>query len=350
MLDIDRMRRIAEGLYVREVLESFGESGADGLRSLLDFLVQLYGRIDPANRSSALYVVRQLQAEPLISKLPVQVIPRVSSISDQVDGPCCVSLQPNGSIHVFDISGLDFDALSESAIVYKFQSNQEHFVIARRTYSVINPSPTHASVFSRPTFSNLSSALEDYKQRVARTTSCLILKEAWRDDRRIFFHAKPEATMRKSLNQFLSHVLQDAEVRPEQNVDETHPVDVKVTWMYSNQRAIVEIKWLGDSMSSDGKIATSYRDARALSGAQQLAEYLEQSASWGPSVSTRGYLVVFDGRRRGLTESTTQVSYEDGFYYKDREVSYNPDYSKVRADFEAPARMFMHPVVLGDSA
>lgn len=344
MLDIDRMRRIAEGLYVNAVESHFGSEGATALRGLLDTLIQLYRRLDPSSRTAQLIVVKQLREAPSFLAPPIHTIAGISSVADQLDGPCCVALQPNGSLQIYALSAVDPDTTSNLAIVYEFHNRAERFLVAGRAYEIINPSPTHASIFARPTFSTLQSALEDYKQRVARNTSCLILEDAWKDANRIFFKAKPEASMRKSLNQFLSHVLQDAEVRPEQNVDETHPVDVKVTWVYSDQRAIVEIKWLGDSMSDTGQVGTSYRDARANAGAKQLADYLDSSAQWGPTVNTRGYLVVFDGRRRGLTSSTTHINREDGLHYKDQEIAYSPDYS-TRPDFEVPFRMFMRPII-----
>jgi hypothetical protein len=173
--------------------------------------------------------------------------------------------------------------------------------------------------------------------------------EVWDSENRICFKKKPEARMRQSLYQFLRAYLQDAEVRPEQNNDETHPVDVKVSWLFSIQRAIIEIKWLGDSRDN-GVIGTSYRPARANEGATQLASYLDQSQTWGSNVKTRGYLVVFDGRRRNVNDSTQALDEADGFYYRDKDIEYEPDYSKFRQDFATPVRFFMNPILSAANA
>ena len=66
-------------------------------------------------------------------------------------------------------------------------------------------------------------------------------------------------------------------------------------------RALIEIKWVGDSLTkgSNGERFTRFRDARAQEGADQLADYLDREGSTDPATSLKGLL----GRVR---RSTTQ--------------------------------------------
>ena len=92
-------------------------------------------------------------------------------------------------------------------------------------------------------------------------------------------------------------------VRQEHNTDETRPVDLVVDWFGVKLRALIEIKWMGKSltMDSDGTRFTTYGEARAQEGAGQLADYLAREQSTDPNVRLRGYLgglyTFLDGRR-----------------------------------------------------
>jgi hypothetical protein len=345
-LDIERMRRIAEDLYVVAVSQAFGAEGTHALRTLIDYLIRIYQRVDPSLRTEPLIVFIGLPSRTgpeIVGKSTVRIA-GVDLIVHELDGLCCVQLAGGDELLVRPGKDVDVQSLSSVGIVYVLRERRESFIVNGVSYAITNPASTHASIFARPTFSSLKAALESYRVRVARVTACEILKQVWADERRLYLRAKPEATMRKSLNQFLANVLQDAEVRPEQNVDESKPVDIKVTWITSFQRAIIEIKWLGDSKADDGSVATCYRDSRANDGAKQLADYLDSSATWGGSVHTRGFLTVFDARRRGLDPSVPTISAADGMHYKDRDIDYDPDYSAHRPDFDRPSRFFMNPI------
>jgi hypothetical protein len=135
-----------------------------------------------------------------------------------------------------------------------------------------------------------------------------------------------------------------ADVRPEQNVDETQPIDIKVTFDSPRHVALIEIKWLGKSRNEDGSMATQYTEYRAREGATQLAGYLDANHPYDPENKTRGYLVVIDARRRGLNENSTTVSAADGMFYENSEVAYDPAYHTTRNDFAPPLRMFVEPV------
>lgn len=347
VIDINKMRRLQSDLYVAAVTQAYGSEGIETLRKLIELIIQVYRRVDPGTRIQPLAFFCAVKS---ISKpLPKvkYVLSDPSLVHHELDDACAAQIMGREGLHIRLLSDLDLAQLSNDAIVYRYAQGEEQFIIAGQTFQLTNPANGYASVFAKPTFTTLRSALDHYRARSALDSTCMILKTTWKDDRqRWYFSAKPEATMRRSLTQYLSNVLQDAEVRPEQIVDESHPVDIKVSWTLSDQRAIIEIKWLGDSMDEDGKPTTPYRDSRARDGAKQLADYLDASRTFGSSVKTRGYLVVFDGRRRGLSEAMTRLSQADGSYYRDTEIAYDPDYNAARSDFEVPMRFFLNPICL----
>jgi hypothetical protein len=152
--------------------------------------------------------------------------------------------------------------------------------------------------------------------------------------------------MRRSLTQYLRGVMRDCNVKPEQNVDESHPVDIHVLFTSTSQHAIIEIKWLGRSIDpATGKAATGFTRGRALAGSQQLADYIDKTVQSSPHYGARGYLVVFDGRRNGLKIGTKTLDKAKALGYQNKEIAYSPDYAATRSDFDPPMRMFLHPVL-----
>ena len=149
--------------------------------------------------------------------------------------------------------------------------------------------------------------------------------------------------MRRSLANFLYNVLRDVDVGQEQNVDESHPVDIRITWIGNNRRALIEIKWLGQSVDNDGKKKTEWFAARAKDGAKQLTEYIDAEYRRLPLHDRRGYLVIIDGRRRGLSEGCTALDPPDSLWYRDKEIGFDPAFHEIRSDFETPIRMFAEP-------
>ena len=207
--------------------------------------------------------------------------------------------------------------------------------------------PYSDSYFCIQTFKSLDDALQRYKTEIAlHSTACPYLKDVWISANKIFFLPAPEHKMRDSLRYFLSLSIRSANVRAEQNVDESHPVDIKVNWNYSSDVAIIEIKWLGKSYSEiDDKVTQTYTQVRALRGAQQLNDYLDAHMIRSPEEPTIGYLVIFDGRRSRAKPSDTTISLQKGMYYRNKEIDYNPEFYNIRKDFRKPLRFFMEPKI-----
>lgn len=349
-VDLERMRRLVEELYVPAVERAFGSDGIHALKRLIDTITRIYRLLDPAARKHPVAIFIRLDKPELLATTGADVAPHhlvadPSYIDNELDDACLVEVLGGGQLRVYAADAYALSDLSNDAIVYFYKDRLEAIIIAGKHYEIQNPVPANGSVFCRPTFSSLDDALQAYRARVIRNTSCFILEKAWNGEKRLFMHPGPEEIMRKSLHQFLRSNFSDAEVRPEQNVDESHPVDIKVTWSETNQRALIEIKWLGKALASDGHITVNYTASRAREGAQQLAEYLESNKTTGPGLRTVGYLVVIDARRRGLTDQSVSIDSENGLYYKDREIEYDPNYHELRSDFAVPIRMFAEPIL-----
>lgn len=343
--DIEKMKQITHDLAVVAVSKHFGADGSRALADLISIVTKLYRNIDP---------------ERLKAPLPVFVVPigggdvsaivgtakftmATDLITHELDEGCILGVTQGGKVSVFDAAGVDRELLSKQAIVYVFDLDKEYFLVDGMPYSVANPTD-QASPYATPTYSSLTNALQRFAKRKVAHTSCYILEGCWADDKRLFLKPGPESTMRRSLEQYLRDVFPDAEVRPEQNVDESHPVDIKITWGDTLKRALIEIKWLGKSRTSESKITVDHTAQRARDGAKQLADYMDADLKAAPGVRSVGYLVVFDARRRKLSETTTSLAPVEAFYYRDREIDYSPDYAATRTDFHPPIRMFAEPL------
>jgi hypothetical protein len=236
--------------------------------------------------------------------------------------------------------------LAQTCVVYVFRQGSEHVFAKNSTRVLPKAVAGRGSMLSTQGFLDLREALEHYGIEVARQSTCETLSQSWAEEARLFVAAgKPESHMRDSLITYLRHRIRGTkEVRPEQNTDESHPVDVKVTWAHSNRLALIEVKWLGIPKHSDGHLGTGYYDGRARDGAKQLADYLDRNRPEAPLHLTRGYLVVFDARRSGLNETTQALSKTDGFEYEHRDIEYDPRFHETRRDFDPPLRFFVEPV------
>ncbi|PZE56165.1 hypothetical protein [Curtobacterium sp. MCLR17_044] len=172
-------------------------------------------------------------------------------------------------------------------------------------------------------FSDLDRALDEYYEMRAKRSHCDILEAVWTDDGRLLLENKPESTMRRSLQSFLAAYLRNATpwVLPEQNVNETEPVDIRIQWG-SGRMSLIEIKWLGDSLGKDGEhVSTTYRDARAVEGQLQVDAYGQEQATWAGGVIVRSRLVVFDARRLGVEILPSgEVTSKDPWFYEARDI------------------------------
>jgi hypothetical protein len=345
LIDLDAMKAIAVQLYAPRIGQQYGTAGVDALRRLLPAVHEAHRRVAYERLSEGLVVFASLDPgdAPLDPSGSAEVPPM--ELTPRVQGAATLQVLTDNRLRLWPILA-DPVSLAERAVVYHF-AGTDHFVLNGQLDAVPNPTG-FPSAFGLPTFVDLDDALAFYSVNFARYSMCEILARCWHDDRRLFLTNKPEAIMRRSLARHLRSTLRGhelVETREEQNVDESHPVDIKVTWSLSNRLALIEVKWLGDSVNEDGTASqTRYRDARAREGAQQLSDYLDANIARAPQHVTQGYLVVFDARRRGLRQPGEGISESDARYYANREIEYDPDFHQIRVDFSPPSRFYLEPV------
>ena len=337
---------------------AFGEDGFSGLKSLLNSVREFFRAIPPDQMSTTFVFIYRMRNDDLDkSQCEMDRMGTALSVQNLSGHRRRIEDAPAILIVVRDDGGYDLIApetlpslemLSERSLVFVNEGGIDRFIIGGRSITMPQLATGAASNFAVATVTDLEEALERYR-RDAAEVSCPILQEIWvggRNGHRLVFRNKPEATMRRSLERFLNtRIRGDVSVRSEHNTDETKPVDLIVNWFGSKLRGLIEIKWLGDSLTkdSDGTQFTSYREARAQEGADQLADYIDRERSTDSTAVLRGYLVVFDGRRLRVKNPTTAITSKNALYYRNRDIALTRDYSAERSDIAPLIRYFLEP-------
>ncbi|QRX64301.1 hypothetical protein JS578_03340 [Dysgonomonadaceae bacterium zrk40] len=341
--DIKAIKELLSLDYTSCILNEYGNDGIDNLKVVLEIIPTIFKFVHLRNFSSV--IILKSDNYDLSERIPncsnIQNFSHLGSFNTdklviQVKSIDEVLVSPS-DVTIADIISTDF--------VYQYTPQKEMFHTKTMTCELPKV-PGTDSCFAVSTFKSLEEALTHYKTTVVKNADCLHIKTALHSSERIFFNPHPEYLLRDSMVYFLKARLrgEGLEVRPEQVVDTSHPVDVKVTWGFTNHIALIEIKWLGKSFNRVTLTFTStYTDSRARDGAKQLAEYLDENAVQVPNHNTMGYLVVFDLRRKATKTNTTQITVADGHWYENQEIEYNPKYHEIRTDFASPIRMFITP-------
>lgn len=345
---LDYFKSVAQELSTVLISEDYGDDGIEKLTFLTDAIKNIYKHLNFQS-------FQQIVIYTFLSKDQSLSLENIEDVDHTVYRSFQNLSQIQGSKLTIEVSGnlellvsIDFvpdlDELRNHGIVYIRENEVETF-LGKTEQRRLKEIPISESYFSVPTFRKLDEALEDYKVKIARYSSnCPHLSTVWFDTDKIFFKPSPEQIMRNSLTYFLQIRLRGTEVRPEQVVDQSHPVDIKVTWNLSSKLALIEIKWLGKSISKLGEsFSQTYTASRAVNGAKQLIDYLDANKIQAPDKTTKGYLAVFDGRRWSTNTNTTEISKEHGFYYQNSDITYTPEYHTIRIDFSKPVRFFMEP-------
>ena len=343
-IDEKAMATVFAEAFVPFVIQHHGNQAGPAVRSLLAFIQGLFEHIAPEGQNDTIIIFQALDDTKRPISNPGVECTSLNELVNKVLGPCTIQVIPSGVFIIWSQFTADPEHLSETAVVYSFQQGIERFYAKKETKLIPKVIPGRSSNFAVPTFNSLKDALAAYRDTMVRTSSCEILNTAWYEQNRLYFKAAPESTIRRSLTRFLKITFTGgAEVRPEQIVDESHPVDIKVTWFMTNRLALIEIKWLGKSRN-EVKVSATYTESRARKGAKQLADYMDANKIQAPVHETRGYLVVVDARRARLKLKGTDISPKDGMKYSNAEITYKPKYHEIRKDFEQPIRMFVDPI------
>ena len=204
----------------------------------MTFIRDLYQFIAPETLKDRVVIFKTIDS----SARPVSVTNAIKvhsfeTLAQNLKAPCTIQILDNGQLLLWIGGKHEPATLAMASVVYTYEDRIEKFY-ARNEVAVVDKVIREcASNFSISTFDDLREALDSYRTSMIRQSSCLIFRGVWFDPDRIFFHSKPEKRIRQSLTQFLKIRLRgNIEVRPEQVVDETHPVDIKVTWFLEPSR------------------------------------------------------------------------------------------------------------------
>jgi hypothetical protein len=346
---VDAMAKIADRLHTVEIERVHGPAAVSSFRLLIDAVRRTYMAV-PCERMSG-GVTFYISIDPDVAPSPGRQVYDLSRQPTFVLTQGSIQVLADGRIGVSDVP-LDFSTVAATAIGYRFEYRTsggcvEQVLVGTDVTDVANATG-FPSAFAIPTFDDLRDALEKYGQMVLEPTSPIAA--SWRDDQRLAFLPKPERHMRRALETYLRHALRDGrpQLRPEQNVNETNPVDIEVSWPYGGRLAWIEIKWLGYSGNKNTRRwTTPYREPRALEGLHQLKNYVE-SGLGRVSIPVAAYLVVFDARRHELKATETSISQARGMYYEFRDIPY-PAATLEMTELEQPVRYFLRPICSGSA-
>jgi hypothetical protein len=343
---IEFYKKVAQEHCSLLIEKDYGSVGIQKLTLLTDTISKIYKHLNFSSFSRIIIYITLDQALSLenIENSNYEVYHSFQNLA-QINGTeLTIEIRENLDLLVSVGFIPSVDTIKANSVVYQRYQAVES-ILGKTQQKQLIQIPNAESYFSVQTYKELDAAFEDYKVKVARySDNCPYLRTVWFDTNKIFFSPKPEHIMRDSLTYFLQIRLRNTEVRPEQVVDKSHPVDIKVTWDYTCNLALIEIKWLGKSIENWGEsFRQNYKHGRALEGAKQLAKYLDENKIQAPDKITKGYLVLFDGRRWGVNSRTKEITTKQGFHYENDEIIYKPDYHKERTDFAKPVRFFMEP-------
>lgn len=360
LINLENVQALVRMAYLPHASEAFGEPGAHAITTLLDAVKLVYQRCPPESLRGTLTVMIAMNATPAAPSITAWGAPSAFQTYEELGialagaesgTHCLVELVAGGTFRFLQLgSDIDLKAVATHALVYRYENGVDRILAKHHDDYVQKVSPILASNFANATLSSLEEALSRYSGFI-RETKCRILAEVWEggvDGPRLVLVNRPESIMRDSLIQALQLVLRDANARPEHNTDETKPVDVRVEWFASGAAALIEVKWLGRSTARSRKPTpqptyTEYGPPRAQEGADQLADYLDREVRHSVSNATRGYLVVFDARRRNVQGAADPLVEADAMHFANDVLHYDPDHAQSRDDFAQPVRFFLNP-------
>lgn len=236
-------------------------------------------------------------------------------------------------------------ATDDNFIAYVFNEKKEFFIVNNHQIEIFN-SFTCPSIFALQ-YHYLYEALQDYKIERIKNVSCEHFKKCWYEEKWIYLKNKPEDCMQKSLSEYLKNRVRGINVNREYNLGASKPVDLRIFWREANRAALIEMKWLGQSLKENGDIGTSYSNSRANEGMTQIKEYIDINNADNPITITKGYLVVIDARRKGISQQKVDtISRINGFYYQNKELIIKDEkkYWETYPNIEEPIRMFVEPI------
>lgn len=344
--NLQQLRELVERDYTVQIEAHYADRGMQALRVLGPALDEIHEQLAYELLPDGLTVVVSLEPDEQVLQVANSMAVSAAQLPGLVRGSATIEVLHDGSFRLLPEETDPF-SFADRGLVYYF-NGRDNFIVGEEQVVVDNPT-AFPSIWGTPTFFDLGMALMHYRDRIALHCRCPYLEKLWHDpSRRWLLKNKPEDTMQSSLYQFLVSTLRGhkrIEIRREQPVGGAKPPDIKVSWTLTNRIAFVEVKWMGASVhAAEPRVSWRPSEVEANNGAAQLIGYLNDNRSEGGGFQTMGFLVVFDGRRKGVDFGVEELSSEDALYFLSREVIFSPDYARERHDFAPPLRLFMYPL------
>ena len=250
-LNHQALRQAAAMAFSAEVKRAFGEEGEVCFRRLLDSIHLFFREVPPEGAPPTFVFLYQVLGDAdtgidgPTEGIAVSVgVEHLAGYRQRISDTVVIVVRVRGD-GLYDLAASEeapsLEGLSTVSLVFVNEGGVDRFVIGGKSMTLPTLAPGARSNFAVPTVAELDDALERYRQ-VAAFASCPTLAEVWEegvDGPRLVFRNKPEATMRESLQWFLSVRVDGASVRPEHNTDESKPVDLVVDWFSSKERALI---------------------------------------------------------------------------------------------------------------
>lgn len=319
-------------------------------KEIIEFVKEIYRSIEPSHYNGKIIVFKDLKDSVLFEE-DLQEKFYDKGILDHSFSSLIFQLKNEDTLpliwkNVSDKSISELLDASSDFIAYVYENNEEHFIVNHQKIQIKNKFSC-PSIFALQ-YHYLNEALLYYKNERVKTVSCEHFKKCLADKKWIYFKNKPEKCMQISLNEFLINRIRGIKIAiREYNLGASKPVDVRVYWREANRAALIELKWLGQSLNDSGEIGTSYSNGRANDGMRQIKEYIDLECGDTPSIITKGYLVVVDGRRRNISDNkVSSLSRDDGMHYAGEELNIKEElkYWETFPNIEEPIRMFVEPI------
>lgn len=353
MDDAGRIAEIARSHFVANAAKSLGRQGTDALRILLPKVIEISECIDYESINTSLIVFYVYNPDvACLDYANAYEIEDVAELALHNEGVLTVEVRRDGSLAVWKTI-LDDSCFAQGSLSYHFNAADGESFLVDAVSGSIPPPLSYARIFATSRFKDLENSLHHYAIRLARNSECQILAGLWREEARIMWTPAPESDMRVSLYQYLAGSLRQGnpDVTQETNVDSKNPVDIQVKWANSNKVALIEVKWLGCSGaladSTSGKaarITDRHGEVDATDGLVQLVNYLDLTRSRAGTYDRRGFLFIYDARRKNVGPGTASLSTEHALAFKDAHIVFDQDLL-ARHDVAKPIRCFCEPLL-----
>lgn len=359
----DTVEKIQE-TYPYKILQAFESNIAslNAMATLAKSLKELFRYFEPSFFRGELFVIKHFEDQSVFDRDAGLPLIDKNILLDRSEGNLFIQVFDDGKLVIWEDADQTTLLKKDPFLTYVFKANREYFYANEQVIEITEY--PYGSIFA-PQFYFLAAAFEEYKVRKIRNSSCPWFSEAWHrplkdaakkthHDNRVLFQGapdSPEKPIQNSLENFLKDNFRGIglEVNREFNVDskQPKPVDFRVTWLEDNRIALIEVKWVGDSISADNNVK-SRKDSRVNEGLLQLKGYWDSARRDYPNKLIKAFLVVIDGRRRGVTKDSVQVTFANGLYYEKQEFKIRADrkYFEKIVGFEEPVRMFAKPICM----